>query len=298
MFVDLDQEENASGRGLIMGGWTGLDGYTYDRIGRGTVRIEAVNLALFGTTQPNRLLGYMRNSLQHHDDGLIQRVQLLAWPDFDRPWVKADRGRDEQARIVAQRCFERLQRIHPEAVEAHVDECGGAGSIPYLRFDRDAQEEFDRWRARLEEKVRDPELSAPLKAHLSKYRGLVPRIALVCHLANGGAGPVNVEAWIMAVYWADYLESHARRTYAALETDNTDTAELILRRIWRGDLPSTFTARDIYRNQWSGLKDRERVEQALKLLADYDWIDAERVVTGGKPKLNFTVNPKAMKKLH
>ncbi|MDP5281411.1 YfjI family protein [Sphingomonas sp. DG1-23] len=296
MFVDLDREEKASGRGMIMSGWTGLDGDSCDRIGRGTVRADAVNLSLFGTTQPNRLIRYMRDSLQHRDDGLIQRVQLLVWPDSDRPWVKTDRKRDEQARQDAMRCYERLNCIDPETVDTLVDEFGGPGSIPYLRFSPDAQEEFDRWRARLEAKVREPELSLPLKAHLSKYRGLIPRLALVCHLANGGVGPVSVQAWVMAGYWADYLESHARRTYAALETDNTDTAELILRRIRKGDLPTTFSSRDVYRNGWSGLKDRERVEHALKLLAEYDWLDAERVATGGKPKLSFTVNPKALKK--
>jgi len=296
MFTDLDQEEKANGRGMIMGGWTGLDGCTFDRIGRGTVRADSVNLALFGTTQPARLLDYMRRSFRQRDDGLIQRVQLLAWPDFDRPWKSGDKHPDQQAREVAMRCFERLDQLHPEAVEATADPFSGEGSVPYLRFCEDAQNEFDRWRARLEQKIREPELSSHLKAHLAKYRGLVPRLALVCHLANGGVGPVSVEAWVMAGYWADYLESHARRVYAALETDNTDTAELILRRIRKGDLPHAFTARDIYRNEWSGLKDRERVEQALKLLTDYDWLDVEFVKTGGKPKVSFTVNPKALRK--
>lgn len=296
MFMDLDQEEKASGRGMIMGGWTGLDGYTYDRIGRGTVRIEAVNLSLFGTTQPNRLRDYMRNSLRHHDDGMIQRVQLMVWPDNDKPWVKSDRARDEQARSAAMRCYDRLAAIHPETVEATSDEFGGGGGIPYLRFSREAQEQFDCWRERLEAKVRDPDISSPLRGHLSKYRGLAPRLALLCHLANGSVGPVNREAWVMAQLWIMYLESHARRAYAAIETDNTDIAQRILRKLKKEELPATFTKRELHKKGWAGLKDLEAVGSALQQLVEYDWLDADRILTGGAPLITYRVNPKALNK--
>ncbi len=296
MFQDLDREENASGRGFLMSGWGGLDGYTVDRIGRGTIRIPAVNLSLFGTTQPSRLLSYMRQSFKQQDDGLVQRLQLLVWPDFNGRWVNNDRPRNVVALEAAMSCYDRLATLHPDNVEAEITSSDGSGAIPFLRFSPAAQEQFDRWRATLEAKVLELETSDPYRGHLAKYRGLAPRLALVCHLASGGVGTVSLDAWVMAEMWIMYLTSHARRTYVALETDNTDVAHRIIRRLTKEELPRVFTSRDIYRNCWAGLKDREQVEQALQLLVEYDWLEAERVATGGKPKMTYTVNPKAMKK--
>nr|WP_281396929.1 YfjI family protein [Sphingomonas aerophila] len=296
MFTDLDQEERASGRGFLMTGWGGLDGYTVDRIIRGTIRIEAVNLSLYGTTQPSRLLSYMRSSLKQHDDGLVQRLQLLVWPDFSVAWTNNDRAANEAARDEAMACFRALHSLSPEWAEAQSNANDGSGAIPFLRFSPEALEQFDRWRAKLEAQVAELDIADPFRGHLSKYRGLAPRLALVCHLASGGVGPVTTSAWVMAELWTMYLKSHARRIYAALETDNTDIAHKIMARVRRDELPANFTSRDIYRSCWSGLKDREQVERGLQILVDYDWLSVERVLTGGKPKLLYTANPRAMKK--
>ena len=60
-------------------------------------------------------------------------------------------------------------------------------------------------------------------------------------------------------------------------------------------LGEQFTARDVYRPQWSGLKKPGDVTPALKMLVDYDWLIPERVASGGKPKEIFRVNPKVLK---
>lgn len=75
---------------------------------RGTVRVPAVNLSLFGTTQPTRLAGFIRESLRRFDDGMVQRLQLLAWPDFDRDFREVDRHPDSMARQAAYECFDDL----------------------------------------------------------------------------------------------------------------------------------------------------------------------------------------------
>jgi hypothetical protein len=72
---------------------------------------------------------------------------------------------------------------------------------------------------------------------------------------------------------------------------NTSVAENILRRIRKGDLQNGFTERDVYRPGWSGLRDRDGISAALKLLADYDWLRAEKVETGGRPSILWWANP-------
>lgn len=293
LFKDLEQEEKATGRAFMMTAWSGQDAYTFDRIGRGTVRIDSVNLSVFGTTQPSKLTAYLQNSLRSYDDGMCQRLQLLAWPDCGSSFVDCDRRRDQEAREMAIRCYQSLQCIDPHDRECQIDPFGG---VPFLRFEPDAQKHFKRWREKLEAKVRDPDISPALQSHFAKYRGLAPRLALIWHLASEGYGPVSLEAWEMAQLWMGYLTSHAERAYGAVDTDKTDIAERIMRRVTKGDLPAAFTARDVYKNCWSGLKDRENVERGLKMLTDFDWLSADRRQTGGLPKVMYTPNPKALER--
>jgi len=294
LWTEWSNPEKAAMRGFMMAGWGGLDGYTFDRIGRGTIRISKVNLSLFGTTQPQRISAYIRESLRQMDDGMVQRFQLFAWPDFDKPFLEVDRYPNAEAQRIAFQCFERLAALDPLTIGAQRDEFDGEDAVPYLRFARDAQAAFSSWRGELENRLRDDELPPHLVAHLSKYRGLMPRLALICHLASGGTGPVSLAALTQAKAWIVYLESHARRVYASTEVDNAEAARAIWRRVKKGDLPSPFTTRDIQRKGWSMLKAKERVEGGLAALTEADWLIKTPVETGGRPTSHYMPNPKAI----
>jgi hypothetical protein len=254
-----------------------------------------VNISLYGTTQPNRLAGFIRESLRSFDDGMVQRLQLLAWPDFKGGFREVDRYPNSDARRFAQECYSELAGMDVREIGAVWEEASGPYGVPYLRFAEDAQEAFSDWRNKLEYRVRGDELSNSLKAHLSKYRGLIPRLALVCHIANNDFGPVSLRAALQAIKWAKYLESHAQRTYASLTVDNAEAARAIWRKASKGDLPTPFTARDIQRKGWSGLTDKERIAAGLAALQDADWIQLESVETGGRPSIICWPNPKAAK---
>ena len=294
LFSDLDQSEKASARGFFLTGWSGMDGYTFDRIMRGTVRVPAVNVSIYGTTQPSRLAGYIRDSIKRFDDGMVQRLQLLAWPDLDREFKEADRYPDSEARRMAHECYGDLGQLDTRELCADFDQFDGANAVPFLRLSDEAQEWFSDWRGALERKVRGEDMPAPMVAHLSKYRGLIPRLALVCHIAGNGIGPVTMQAARQAEQWATYLESHARRAYASTAIDNAEAARSIWRRIRKGDLSAPFTARDLQRKGWSGLTDKDRVAAGLAALLDADWLGATEEETGGRPTTTYRPNPKAM----
>lgn len=293
LFADLDSPEKATARGFFLSGWGGMDSYTFDRIQRGTIRVPAVNLSLCGTTQPTRLAAYMRESIKRFDDGMVQRLQLLAWPDFTADFHEVDRYPDSAARTAAHECYADLANLDLQEVGAEFDQYGGG--VPFLRFCDEAQDGFSDWRAELERKVRGDELAAPLAAHMAKYRGLIPRLALICHLANGGTGPVSREAAIQSWRWADYLESHARRAYASLSLDSAEAARAIWRKVRKGDLPAPFTARDIGQKKWSGLTEQSRIDAGLEALTDAYRLRAEKVSTGGRPSVLYHPNPKALR---
>lgn len=56
--------------------------------------------------------------------------------------------------------------------------------VPTFTFAPDALERFRDWREVLERRLRGDELPRPMIGHLSKYRKLVPALALVIHLAE------------------------------------------------------------------------------------------------------------------
>ncbi len=290
----LDREEYAAARGFFLTAWNGTSGYTFDQIIRGRTHIEAACVSLLGSTQPGRLAEYIRRAVSGgaSDDGLIQRFGLLVWPDQSADWRDVDRYPDSSARTQAWETFQRLSDLSPAAVGAEYD---NFGPIPFLCFDPPAHEFFAEWRSKLEQRLRSGELNPAVESHLAKYRKLVPALALINHLADSGEGLVNDDATLRAIAFADYLETHALRAYAAGSAAGADAARAILNRFRNCDLADGFSARDIYQREWSNLAQRDQVQAGLALLAEYDWIAAENVDTGGRPKTVYRVNPRGVR---
>jgi hypothetical protein len=289
----LDREEYAAARGFFLTAWNGTSGYTFDRIIRGRTHIEAACVSLLGSTQPGKIAEYTRRAITGGagDDGLIQRFGLLVWPDQTPEWKNVDRYPDSSARQVAWDTFRRFSDLAPLSIGAEVDQFE---SIPFLRFDMGAQEIFAEWRQGLELRLRSEELHPAMEGHLSKYRKLVPALALINHLTDNDAGSVDELSLLRAIEFSKYLETHALRAYAAGSEAEVAAAKAILNRIRKGDLVSGFTARDIRQRDWAKLTDRDQIQAGLGLLTDYNWIAGARIDTGGRPKTTYWVNPRVV----
>ncbi|MBV9243256.1 MAG: DUF3987 domain-containing protein, partial [Methylobacteriaceae bacterium] len=287
----LDREEYAAARGFFLTAWNGTTGYSFDRISRGKTYIEAVCLSLLGSTQPGRIAEYMGRAIRGGagDDGLIQRFSLLVWPDHSGDWHEVDRFPNTAARQNAWDTFDRLDKLIATDIGAETDTYA---TVPYLRFDPEGLETFAEWRAGFELRIRSGSDHAALESHLAKYRKLVPTLALINHLADGGAGPIGGLSTLRALTFAEYLESHARRAYGSGFQAEAGTAKAILARIRKGDLADGFTARDILQREWSNLSDRDQVITGLELLDDLSWLRSTRLDTGGRPKIVYSINPR------
>jgi hypothetical protein len=272
----LDREEYVAARGFFLTAWGGTASYTFDRIMRGKTHIEAACLSLLGSTQPGRIAEYVRRATDggSGDDGLIQRFGLLVWPDQEPEWRETDRYPNSDARMNAWATFERLDKLDPNAVSAERDQFE---ALPLLRLDGHAQRTFSEWHFNLEIRLRGGAMPPALESHLAKYRKLVPAIALINHLADGGAGPISAPALARALAISEYLESHAGRAYGAGAMSEAATAKTILARTRKGELQDGFAARDIRRREWSGLTDTGQIKAGLELLADYDWVASRTV---------------------
>lgn len=287
----LDREGHESDRAIYLEMWNGTGSFTSDRIQRGTVRTPAI-LSILGGIQPDLLMVYIREAVRGGQgaDGLLQRIQLFVWPDVSREWHHVDRWPNTEAQNKAFNVFKYLDSLTAEAVGADT-----SSGIPFLRFTNEAQERFDLWRAELEKTLRSDIEHPAFEAHLSKYRKLVPALALLIHLANRDTGPVSLAALDKALLWATYLEAHARRIYSAVLRPDTAAARELAKHLGRGELPQQFTLREVYRKGWAGLASKEDAEAATEILCDLGWIRA--VVdtgrpTGRPPSPVFETNPK------
>jgi hypothetical protein len=286
----LDKDGHESDRAFYLEAWNGTGKFVFDRIGRGTLDIEAACISVLGGIQPGPMASYMSRAAQggRDDDGLVQRFQLVVYPDPPGVWQNIDRQPDLDARHKAFEVFERLDCIESESVGAEVDQ---DDAMPYLRFTPEAQEWFTEWRTELEHRLRDDTLPPMLEAHMAKFRSLIPSLALLIHLADVSMGPVGEDPLLKACAWAEYLESHARRVYAPALSPETVASASLAEHILKGDLGGIFTARVVQRKGWTDLVSRESVAEALDVLEELDWVRPVQVPTDGRSRVEYHVNP-------
>ena len=231
----LDEEGHANERGFYLQGANGDSSYTVDRIGRGLdLHVDAVCISMLGGTQPARISQYLQQVRRggRGNDGLIQRFGLMVWPDLSPTWTNIDRKPKADARDAAFRAFQTLDTLDLGIISANHDLEG----LPYLRLSEEAHDQFLEWRTVLEHRLRQGSLDPMLESHLAKYRKLIPALALITHLADGGRGEVSKAAVEKALRWAKYLETHAARTYASTTIAAADAARAIIAKIKSGHL--------------------------------------------------------------
>jgi Protein of unknown function (DUF3987) len=137
------------------------------------------------------------------------------WPDQSAHWENTDRYPATEPRAAAWQAFQQLDQLTPEAIGAATDQFA---PIPYLRFDETAQGVFNEWRQELETRLRSGDLTPALESHFAKYRKLVPALALINHLADGGTGTISEKSTVRALAFSEYLEPTLReRTGQALK---------------------------------------------------------------------------------
>jgi putative DNA primase/helicase len=171
-----------------------------------------------------------------------------------------------------------------------------------FRFALGAQELFIEWLTELEAKIRGDELHPALISHLSKYRKLMPGLAVLFEVADavagtGGADTVSLQHAQKAAAWCEYLESHARRVYSCIVTPQLRAARELAEKIKRRKVGADrfFSCRDVYLKGWRGLDSPEAVKQAAELLQDAGWVRDLTTASGpfgGRPSTRYEVNPR------
>ena len=269
---------------------TAADGdkpYTFDRIMRGKgLHIDALCLSIIGGIQPGVLAEYVRQATGGGAgaDGLLQRFGLMVYPDVSPNWKEVDRHPDRAVREAVNLLAERLDKLNPTDIGADDDPYDG---VPFLHFDNEAQVLFSEWRASLEIRLRSGEEHPAIVSHLSKYRKLIPSLALINHLCDSRHSAVTEAALLRAIAFSEYLESHAQRIYSYATRPNIDAAKTLLKRLTSGKLTDIFKTRDVYLKGWAGLETPSKAQSAIDLLREYHHLSEEEITTGGRPTTHY-----------
>lgn len=302
LLTSLEDERHAIARGLYLSGWSGKEGYRFDRIMRGTTTLPKFAVSMVGGIQPGPLARYVRGAYSgERADGLLQRFQLIVWPD-PQPFVYVDRHPLATAKEEAAELFKRADTFDPMSI-GMCDAYAKESDPPFVRLDPEAQALFTEWYTAFMQERREIEISgaesAPVSAHFGKFPGLLAKLALIMHIADEpDAKAVSARSLLKALGWIKYLTPHALRVYHAIESPETTAGELLLARIRQDALPKKFKPKDIYRKGWHGLSDKDAVRAACRLLDDYGWLvevpaDARDMSKGGRPAdPTYAVSPK------
>lgn len=299
LLTGLDKPGQEGSRAFYLQSYDGNQGYTFDRIGRGTVHIPRVCLAMIGGIQPGRIQEYVRGAVAggSADDGLLQRFGLAVWPDVAGEFIHVDQWPDTPAKQAAWAVFERLAGLQPSSDDEPV----------VWRFDDAAQALFVEWLVPFEVEIRGDALHPAMVSHLSKYRKLIPALALVFALVDtpDSGGVIHEPELVRALAMGDYLRSHANRLYAAAVMPEATGAATLLSKIGAGKLadsagviPYNFTPRQVAVKHWAGLCTPADVRKAADVLVDYDYLRREMGhmgASGGRPSERYGINPAVLK---
>ena len=286
-----EKDRHQDDRSFYLEAWNGYGAKTTDRISRGTIHADNICLSILGGTQPQKLIHYFRHILNGaQNDGLLQRFQVLVYPDEPQSWTLVDRAPNAAARMQALEVIQRLPSLNFCNYGAVPDDKGS----PCFRFEESAQEIFYDWLKELETKVRCPDADPLLIEYRAKQRKLVPSLALILHVINiasgSSKGAITAACLKKAIKWCDYLETHAQRIYALSLSFAYQGARHLAKKIQEGVLKGPFTQRDIYRKAWSHLKTKDHVFAALDVLIESGWIKEMRDISHGKTVCTYIIN--------
>ena len=272
----LRTEEGMSDRAFYLQCFDGNGRYTFDRIGRGTIEIESTTLSIVGGIQPSKITPLIRGAMKGHDnDGLIQRLQLLSWPEDSTTWRWEDRAPNRQAYEAYESAFRKLVNFERQNSR--------------LRFSLSAQSLFIQWMEEIQRQARSGEVHPAMESHLIKMPQTIAALALIFELVERDGEFVGEKAIAMALDFADYLKSHAGRLYSIVNNAPVANAKLIIKR--RDKLSSSFTLRELHQKGWAGLSDRQDVNEALEVLVDHQYLTGVSVNdTGGRPTIQYYWN--------
>lgn len=291
LLQSLDTAGQEAARGFYLSGWGGQGSYTFDRITRESVTLTRYQLAVFGGFQPDRIKAYVRfaQSGSSKNDGLLQRFQLLVWPDLPEQFELVDRPANKDALAKMHQAIISLKALYTKPLQGATTNHSG---VQLLHFDKEAQTLFNNWYLDNENMLRNSSLDPSEHGHFAKYRSLVPGLALLFHLINGNSGPVNKASFRTALQFAKYLKSHAKRTYGSVHGLDSAPTRSLANKLLARKISDGFTQRSLLHKGWANLSNKDKVYLAVNALVEHGWLSEHASEAAGRKTTVYKINPR------
>ena len=288
-------------RGFYLQAWNGSGVYTVDRVTRPGNRVEGICISLLGGTQPGKLDQMLQGAMRggKEDDGLLQRFQILI-SDVKHPKLTKDRNKaDKEAEKYCSHIF-RIANMQSEL-------CPIAFS-----FSDEAQERFDDWYIGFSNDLQDnPSEWESLDSHFNKYTSLVPKLAMLFHVAESvheflgknldkfyvnppiWPAKISIQTLEQSFKVLAFLKAHALRVYSVITKGDELAARSLSKKILEGKIADGDTIRSLKQRHWSNLKHDDDVDLGLNILQKKHWIRIEqtRPSATGRPSSVIRLNP-------
>ncbi|WP_039761793.1 DUF3987 domain-containing protein, partial [Bartonella queenslandensis] len=123
---------------------------------------------MIGGIQPSRIIPILQAMHRGtNDDGLLQRFQMIVWPDDNKEWQLVDRAPNQEAWQKYEGVFRSFR-----------DKRLGSPEHPLImRFSPKAQVTFYEWLEHLHKEVKGGHFSESLQAHLLKMPKTIASLA-------------------------------------------------------------------------------------------------------------------------
>ena len=298
---NMEKQGREGDREFYLEAYNGKDSYTVDRISRGTLHIPALCISIIGGIQPGKLERYVREAVQHGvgDDGLLQRFSLMVYTDLTETWQHIDRPPDLDAYAKLCAIVDKLDDLSKVFLERGLTKDPEQEAF-HFRFSDGAQKIFDNeCLTQLEQRLRTKEIeNDAYRSHLAKFKKMVPTLALIFHLIDLNKSEmtpyfIEEKSINLALEWADYLELHAKKIYSFALNPEIYSAHALANKINAGKVKDGMTLREIYRPEWTNLKNAAEVFRAIEVLESCGWAKVEEVRNqrGGAPSEVIRINP-------
>ena len=294
-FKSLEADYDLNARSFILELWKGAIAYELARVGNGEIQITSGTLSIIGGIQPSKLQRYIGEAYSFdNSDGLPQRF-LYAYPDVTRRGEKPTQADYEQLKDGYAAVNRLCKTISDYEFKENVIGANG-DKFQVVKLNRDAQSEVDEWNADIENEAESLQIEdEPFSSYLYKLPTSCFAIALIFHCLehiNDASFPdeITLETTLKAIAYTEILTTHARRVFALGENQIFSLAQILIGKIKKGELEQGFTAYEVKRKQWSGLKTPDTIKDVLVLLVDYGYLRELPTNGEGRPTTKYIIH--------
>ncbi|WP_167631048.1 DUF3987 domain-containing protein [Mariprofundus ferrooxydans] len=282
----LDNESAGGARSFMIEAQNGGRPFTQHRIKRGDVEIPSVTLTLIGGIQPAKLASYIADAISadsDRNDGLVQRLQMVPCP-ASLPFIVND-SNDEPPQDVISRILE-----IDDALPHQVDEQGQWKPL-LINVNEGAHDAWAAWVQTWMDEVVSVESQTHIKGHLSKFRTLMPSLALLFALLDA-RDTVTAGDMDLAGRWCDYMQQHARRMYSLGQSGGTPV-DVFIEKIKAGKITDGMAVGEITHAKILGRATTKVLPGVITTLTKAGWI---QIIPGSRKKI-IRINPLIIKQL-